>query len=956
MTVSPLPLAAPAATRPHPWLAWLALPACVLVALLVYGPSLWTAGFVNFDDPFYFGPDNALFRAASAAAQQHGVFAGLGVVCDPRQLVADVYLPVAHGSLWLDLWWFGGDPFGPHLVAALLHGLAGFVLCRWLLSMRIVPAVAVVATLLFLVHPAMCESVAWVSGRKDVLCGLFVFAALWLCARAAVRPTAWTLVGIAACGVLAMYSKSTAVVQPLLAALVCAYTGGARRRWLAPLVLLLVTAPIALHHQLNAAAQGTLVAGSVGARLPQVPGALAHYLQTALWPSGLNVLYPELKTLDAFTAHVWPALLVVAATVLAGVLAWRRPSLRPLGLGVLGFWLALLPFNTAFPASVIAVADRYLYLALPFLALAVVTALALLLRRRAWLGAALAVPLLAAAWGRAPAFASSASLWTASLEQDGDNAVALLNLLGDQWSSGRFDLPTAMARSERAAAVARYPEHERRARLWLAQFALAENRNEDAVLQLEHAVAATERIAGSGRVARAQADALLAGTLLQQITPLRLLGRGAAARAAYARAAQLAPDDPQVRAAGVLLDVDALADEVRKNGGQPPADDDPRVVALEQHVAAARSAVGVDAQVEYAAGMFARLRGRSVAAIACFRRAVERREDFADGWLGAAEVCLDAGICDEAEVYARGGLGVSRRLGTVADPRLRLALARALKGQGRLGDAIESMRVYVEQQPRDRDAARLYSGLLMHRARERLTDPDITHAELQGLIDRALAANPQEPAVDLVRAKMYRDQRRFADAVDALDRLAKAVPDLEEPPGMLAECLRDLGYERLFAKDDAGAVAAWRRFLQVAPKDLDQEPVRMQLQGIWRRHESRGIEARAAGDRKRAEAEFRTCLAIDPDQHWAAWLLCALLVDDAAADLAELDRLSEQAIAWQIAHHIDRSRQVAVRAAVLGRMNRESDARVLVDGYLAAPDTDAPRDVLDLLRTMQRER
>src|SRR5262249_15328167 len=163
-------------------------------------------------------------------------------------------------------------------------------------------------------------------------------------------------------------------------------------------------------------------------------------------------------------------------------------------------------------------------------------------------------------------------------------------------------------------------------------------------------------------------------------------------------------------------------------------------------------------------GMFARLRGRRVEAIACFHRAVDRRADFADGWVGAAEVCLDAEICGAAEEYARNGIAVAMRQGTVADPRLRLALARALTGQGRLGEAIESLRVYVEQQPRDRDAARLYSGLLMHRARERIGDPDVTHAELQGLIDRALAANPQEPAVDFVRAKMCRDQRRFADA------------------------------------------------------------------------------------------------------------------------------------------------------------------------------------------------
>ena len=46
-------------------------------------------------------------------------------------------------------------------------------------------SIRLAATALFLVHPALCESVAWVSSRKDVLCGAFVFASLWLTARAA---------------------------------------------------------------------------------------------------------------------------------------------------------------------------------------------------------------------------------------------------------------------------------------------------------------------------------------------------------------------------------------------------------------------------------------------------------------------------------------------------------------------------------------------------------------------------------------------------------------------------------------------------------------------------------------------------------------------------------------------------------------------------------------------------
>ena len=108
--------------------AWLAAIALLVVTLVAYGPSLWRAQFLNFDDNFYFGPDNAVFRAASAAAEEHGLLAGLGVVLDPSAIVADVWLPVAHASLWIDAWWGGGTPFLPHLHAALLHALAAILL------------------------------------------------------------------------------------------------------------------------------------------------------------------------------------------------------------------------------------------------------------------------------------------------------------------------------------------------------------------------------------------------------------------------------------------------------------------------------------------------------------------------------------------------------------------------------------------------------------------------------------------------------------------------------------------------------------------------------------------------------------------------------------------------------------------------------------------------------------
>ena len=55
---------------------WAAALALFALAFLAYGPSLSGAQFLNFDDNFYFGPDHAVFQAATFAANERGVFAG----------------------------------------------------------------------------------------------------------------------------------------------------------------------------------------------------------------------------------------------------------------------------------------------------------------------------------------------------------------------------------------------------------------------------------------------------------------------------------------------------------------------------------------------------------------------------------------------------------------------------------------------------------------------------------------------------------------------------------------------------------------------------------------------------------------------------------------------------------------------------------------------------------------
>ena len=106
----------------------------------------------------------------------------------------------------------GGAPWAFHLVNVALHAgacaLAARIALRWTGS---VPG-ALIATLLFAIHPSRTENVIWVSGRTDVLMALFLFAAHETAVAAARRRrdvVRWTLAF--ALFVVAVLSKEVAV-------------------------------------------------------------------------------------------------------------------------------------------------------------------------------------------------------------------------------------------------------------------------------------------------------------------------------------------------------------------------------------------------------------------------------------------------------------------------------------------------------------------------------------------------------------------------------------------------------------------------------------------------------------------------------------------------------------------------------------------------------------------------
>ena len=901
------------------------------LALVAYLPAAMGAELLQFDDNFFFGPDNPEFVR------------GLGAVWTDS--IANAYLPVAHTSLWVDFWLTGGEPLLPHLHAVLLHAAAAMVLARLLLALGLSSSTAHVVAAIFVVHPALAESVAWVSSRKYVLSGLFVFGALLQTARFSAKPSAARAAAVALLTLLAMLSNATAVVTPLLAFGVALWIRGPRRRFVAPLLCFGVALPLAWMHQQVAAAQGTLASADAGARLAQVPGAFAHYVATAFWPVGLNVLYPEVATLESFREQ-WLRGAVLLCVVLGGAVAccWR-PRARAIAAGLCAFLLALLPFNTAYPASAIAAADRYLYLAVPGMALAVTAAAALLHRRGVWLAAGLVAPLLWGAASRAGDFRSDAQLWQASLQADEGNAVAHLNLVYDRLRSPDTPIDRLIPHLEEAVKTARYPVHELRARILLRQLAMAIADYEAAANHALAAVrAAQETLAlEASQLRKEQAEEQLLQARLDAFEPLQLSGQEARADAELEAARARAPEHPHVIAFAATRELKSLEPELlaKARAGQAPrlADDDVRAAAVDQRLAAARQLHPEHAGLWLSQALWDQARDRVTSALRCFRKATELRPDDARAWLGAARLMREKRLFDGALDWARRGR--ERR----QDPRLLQEIALALVGLNRLDEAEQFLQAYMELEPEDADSAKILANLLIGRAYTMLSDPAKRGAVKQ-LVEDALRYNPAESKAYVVMGKLAHEQRSYAIAVGYLQKAVALLPDFEDARRQLTKSRAALGYDCLLRKDLEGAADAWTQCLAEAQEDFDGQVITEQLQLLWGRFEAQGVASLKADEVDEAIAAFRRCLQLDPEQHWAAWLLATALHRKPGSDPNELERLCRLAVAWQRRHQQDPGRACYLLAITLQKLGRSDEAQVVARDYLVSAGEEAEPAVL----------
>jgi Flp pilus assembly protein TadD len=412
-------------------------------------------GFINYDDPSYV--------TANPQVQGGLSWAGLRWAFSAP---ADYFNwhPLSWLSHMLDWQLYGPSASGHHLTSVLWHALNAML--AFLLFRRLTGGFwrSALAAALFAWHPLRVESVAWITERKDVMSGCFFMLTLlayarYVAVRAADRP-AW---------------------RPYLLALVCFAAGLMSKPMLVtlPVVLLLLdfwpfargTSPAAWRNlvfeklpffALSAAASVATVlmqrqAGAfvldltAGARVGNAVVSAARYLGKFVWPFDLVVCYPHPGS--------WPALAVLAASALvlglAGLAWWQRRTRPWIAAGLGWFLVMLLPVSGLIQAGFQAMADRYTYLPLLGVELALVGCIPGLNSRPGRVaGASAAVVLLAACaartWDQEGVWQDSVSLFEHAVRVSDRNDVAEDFLASALFAAGRFDEAAAHAGRARA--------------------------------------------------------------------------------------------------------------------------------------------------------------------------------------------------------------------------------------------------------------------------------------------------------------------------------------------------------------------------------------------------------------------------------------------------------------------------------------------------------------------------
>ena len=698
------------------------------------------------------------------------------------------YHPLPRLSHVLDYQLWGKNAAGHHATSVFLHALNAALVFGFLWALlgatslttgeRLTVALGV--AMVFAIHPFQVESVAWMSGRTQLLCATFGIGSIWAYAAGARRWLVWGLF------VLALLCKPAAISLPF-AMLAIDYfplrrfeqSGWHRSLW-EKAAMFALAAAVGVAPIITGASPLPLETVPLSQRVLQTFQSLMFYPWRLVCPWHLSPFYPWGMNLSL---GQWPVLLsVLSVTIITALAVWNRRRLPALAAGWGAYLAFVLPVSRLLRLG--GQAPRHAYVAMLPLLLLAGGAVVWVWRRSTTVARIALAGLLACelcvfgvrARSLIPEWHSEETLRRAVLawfpDSEFDNRMLALALLEEGKASDALEYAT------RAVAIA--PEQSY-AHTTLASVLGRLGRPQEAMAQLEQAF-------------RTNTDSALAhynfGVALMDLgkvpeaaehfeQALRIKPKYAAAHLNLAAALEnLGRHTDAIRHYEETLRIDPDFAEAHYNMGTVFWREGKLSDAIGHYEQALRIKPDY-AEAHYNLGVALEQVGRVRDAIVHYEQALRIKPDYAEAHNNLGIDLAQAGKIEQAIAHFEQALRIKPDYAEV-----HCNLGNIFLQEGKVSDAISHYEQALRAKPDNAEAHDSYGVALQELGRV---------PEAIGHYEQALRINPDDAGTHLNLGTALEKLGRHADAIRQYEESLRIMPDEAEAHYNLAAALEKLG-------------------------------------------------------------------------------------------------------------------------------------------------------------------
>jgi len=228
---------------------------------------------------------------------------------------------------------------------------------------------SLIGALVFAIHPVQVESVAWVTGLKDILSGFFSFLAIWFYIKYTKKENLYSFYyGIATVSfILAMMAKTTTVVLPIIIFFIDYFL--LKRPWrkiIKPVVLWVILAiPMMIITKLAQPDNPLVFIPNLAQRVLVAGDTITYYLYKLIFPFSMGPDYGRSPAFILKGKIIYFTFILTAGLV---IILWTNRKKFPWLSGSAGIFIAgiltvlgIIPFHFQ---RISTPADRYLYIAM----------------------------------------------------------------------------------------------------------------------------------------------------------------------------------------------------------------------------------------------------------------------------------------------------------------------------------------------------------------------------------------------------------------------------------------------------------------------------------------------------------------------------------------------------------------------------------------------------------------